>query len=235
MPTQHHGRHRASRPTRRLALTALRPGERALKGAGICLSGAGLVAALVSPSAATADLQLTGATVPGAPAAISAEAAPAPEAPERYGMIGFTAVAAPLPKPRPKPEPKPEPATRTAEPASRSVSYGRTGLAVENGLSRNAIAVLNAVREEFPQLREFGGVRAGDPGDHGSGHALDVMTSSSKGDAVAAYLQDRAGELGITYIIWKQRRWSPGGSWIPMEDRGSPTANHYDHVHISVR
>jgi hypothetical protein len=51
---------------------------------------------------------------------------------------------------------------------------------------------------------------------------------------VAEYLQGRAGELGITYLIWKQRRWSPGGSWVAMEDRGSATANHYDHVHVSV-
>ncbi|HET8983961.1 MAG TPA: ligand-binding protein SH3, partial [Pedococcus sp.] len=115
------------------------------------------------------------------------------------------------------------------------VSYARSGLAVENGLTRNAIAVLNAVREEFPELTQFGGVRPGDPGDHGTGHALDIMTSTSEGDAVARYLQSRAGELGIRYLIWKQRRWAPGGTWVPMEDRGSITANHYDHVHVSVR
>ena len=94
--------------------------------------------------------------------------------------------------------------------------------------------MLNAVREEFPELDSFGGVRAGDPGDHGSGHAVDIMTSTSEGNAVAEYLQGRAGELGIKYLIWQQRRWSPGGSWVPMEDRGSPTANHMDHVHVSV-
>jgi hypothetical protein len=234
VPTQHHGRHRAARRSRRLVLASLRPGERALKSAGLCLSGGGLLVALVAPSA-SADLELIGSATPGAPAAVTAEAAPAPEARERYGVIGFTAVAAPEPKPEPQPASAPEPtAERGAEPASRSVSYGRTGLAVENGLSPNAIAVLNAVRDEFPHLTEYGGVRAGDSGDHGSGHAVDIMTSTADGDAVAEYLQGRAGELGITYLIWKQRRWSPGGSWVAMEDRGSATANHYDHVHVSV-
>jgi hypothetical protein len=26
---------------------------------------------------------------------------------------------------------------------------------------------------------------------------------------------------------------SPHGSWQPMADRGSPTANHMDHVHVN--
>jgi hypothetical protein len=39
------------------------------------------------------------------------------------------------------------------------------------------------------------------------------------------------------YIIYRQRIWDvrmPSSGWVPMEDRGSITANHYDHVHISV-
>ena len=38
----------------------------------------------------------------------------------------------------------------------------------------------------------------------------------------------------MKYVIWRQRYWEPGGSWEPMEDRGSPTANHMDHVHVTV-
>jgi len=38
----------------------------------------------------------------------------------------------------------------------------------------------------------------------------------------------------VKYIIWRQRIWFPGGSWKAMADRGGVTANHYDHVHISV-
>ena len=38
-------------------------------------------------------------------------------------------------------------------------------------------------------------------------------------------------------VIWAQHIWTPVRSsegWRSMPDRGSPTANHYDHVHISV-
>jgi hypothetical protein len=38
------------------------------------------------------------------------------------------------------------------------------------------------------------------------------------------------------YIIWKQRYYDirSGGGWDMMSDRGGVTANHYDHVHVSV-
>jgi hypothetical protein len=196
----------------------------------------GVAAALVVPSGAPEWVLAGSERAAPAPAVAVAAPAAGPQRQPSFGLIGFTAT----PKPAPRPVVRP-PAPRTAaprtgqKPASRSVSYARSGLAVEQGLSPNAIAVLNAVRAEFPQLKAFGGVRAGDPGDHGSGHALDIMTSTAQGDAVAQFLQGRAGDLGIAYLIWKQRRWAPGGSWVGMEDRGSTTANHYDHVHVSVR
>ena len=73
--------------------------------------------------------------------------------------------------------------------------------------------------------------------DHGTGHAVDVMVGSNSalGDAVAAYVLANRGAFNVKYIIWKQRIWLPElGYWRPMSDRGSITANHYDHVHISV-
>ncbi|WP_425295888.1 hypothetical protein [Nocardia abscessus] len=36
----------------------------------------------------------------------------------------------------------------------------------------------------------------------------------------------------MTYVIWRQR-YNDGNGWSYLEDRGSPTANHYDHVHVS--
>ena len=235
-----HRRSRAARLTRRLQTSTrtARPGSTLLKGLALGTTASGVAAALVLPSAA--GWASTPATAEAPAVAVSAPAAAAPERQPSFGVIGFTAAAKPKPKPKPKPQPvvkapapKAEPRTEVKK-ASRSVSFARSGLAVENGLSPHAIAVLNSVREEFPELDSFGGVRAGDPGDHGSGHAVDIMTSTSEGNAVAEYLQGRAGELGIKYLIWQQRRWSHGGSWVPMEDRGSPTANHMDHVHVSV-
>lgn len=74
----------------------------------------------------------------------------------------------------------------------------------------------------------------GNVSDHPKGLALDFMCSKSAGDGIAAYAVANHASLNITYVIWRQRIWSinnPG--WRSMEDRGSPTANHMDHVHIS--
>ncbi len=59
----------------------------------------------------------------------------------------------------------------------------------------------------------------------------------AQGDALVAYAQAHARELGIDYIIWYQRIWSVARAdegWRRMEDRGSATANHLDHPHINV-
>ena len=52
---------------------------------------------------------------------------------------------------------------------------------------------------------------------------------------MAAFVLAHAEELNIKYVIWQQRSWKPErGTWRLMADRGSPTQNHMDHVHISV-
>lgn len=114
-----------------------------------------------------------------------------------------------------------------------TTAYAAAGAAL--GLSPSAIAVYSAIRSTFG-ITNIGGLRPGDWGDHGTGHAVDVMiTSSGQGDAVAGYAIANAGRLNIKYVIWQQRIWMPStGSWKLMADRGSPTQNHMDHVHISV-
>ena len=135
--------------------------------------------------------------------------------------------------------PPPKEVVTTAGPVSAEVSGAACsgGGGVESGLRASTIEVHRAVCAEFPGL-VYGGVRPGDPGEHGSGRALDIMVSGAKGDQVAAYLQVHATELGIDNLIWKQRIWfvgKPYSSWQGMEDRGSATANHYDHVHVGTR
>lgn len=85
-------------------------------------------------------------------------------------------------------------------------------------------------------ITDIGGYRPGDPGDHGRGKALDVMVpvSSATGDAVAQFALDNMDSYGISYVIWKQQIYGDWNrTWELMEDRGSITQNHYDHVHIS--
>ncbi len=63
------------------------------------------------------------------------------------------------------------------------------------------------------------------------------MATGALGQAVADYVLANAGALGVRDIIWAQRIWTPeqaSAGWRWMEDRGDPTANHYDHVHVAV-
>lgn len=106
---------------------------------------------------------------------------------------------------------------------------------IESGLTPNAVSAYRAVCAQFPQVKSYGGKR-NDPGsDHHSGNAVDVMITGSTGDAISNYLIKNSSKLNIKYIIWEQRIWMPGRGWKQMENRGSATANHFDHVHISAK
>jgi hypothetical protein len=110
------------------------------------------------------------------------------------------------------------------------------GSAVETGLQANTVKLYRAVCAAFPAVNRWGG-RSGSGGDHGVGRAWDIMCSGSLGDAIASYVRSHAAKFGVSYVIWSQRIWSVERSsegWRPMPDRGSATANHYDHVHVSV-
>ncbi len=109
---------------------------------------------------------------------------------------------------------------------------------IQSGLVPNAIKVYRALCARYPQISSFGGRRVGDSGFHGTGRALDVMISnSSVGWDIANWTRANASQLGVTEVIYYQKIWTVQRSsegWRPMSDRGSPTANHYDHVHVSV-
>ena len=89
----------------------------------------------------------------------------------------------------------------------------------------------------FPSITSYGGLRPGDSGAHGSGRGLDIMISGSAGWAVAEWVRANAGSLGVSEVIYSQKIWTvqrSGEGWRDMSDRGSVTANHYDHVHVTV-
>jgi len=110
------------------------------------------------------------------------------------------------------------------------------GGGVESGLTNAAIRVYRAVCNNFPQITSYGGYDA--HGEHSSGRAVDIMTSDvTLGNAIAEFLRANAGELNLYNIIWRQQIFTVergGEGWRPMSSRGSATANHYDHVHVSV-
>ncbi|MFI0419327.1 coiled-coil domain-containing protein [Spongiactinospora sp. 9N601] len=114
-----------------------------------------------------------------------------------------------------------------------------------DGLTARMVSIRNAILAEFPMPYGYGCLRPGDPGEHGSGRACDFMMSrgtmpgqidSERGDALAQWCIKNGPRLGIMYIIWKQRYYDvrTGAGWRPMSDRGGITANHWDHVHVSV-
>lgn len=93
----------------------------------------------------------------------------------------------------------------------------------------------DVVCANWPQITSYGTWR-GD-GEHGQGRAIDIMTSGETGWAVANFLRANYSSLGIEYVIYAQHIWSverSGEGWRGMSNRGSTTANHFDHVHVTV-
>ena len=111
------------------------------------------------------------------------------------------------------------------------------GSAMEQGLTPDAVLVHRTVCARFPQVTSFGGLRGGG-GFHATGQAVDCMIADSKvGWQLARWVQAHARELGASEVIYSQHIWTvqrSGDGWRSMPDRGSRTANHYDHVHVSV-
>ena len=135
-----------------------------------------------------------------------------------------------------KPEPEPEVAAVSGGLSSAPCSDGSS---IESGLTSNSVSVYRAVCAAFPAVSTWGGLRPGDDGDHGTGQALDIMvySNSTLGQQIADYVQANASALGVSEILWSQHIWSverASEGWRWLEDRGSVTANHYDHVHVSV-
>lgn len=103
----------------------------------------------------------------------------------------------------------------------------------DSGVIPKAAYVLRSVCAAFPQISTYGG--RDNHGEHVNGEAIDIMTSDyATGTAIAEFLIAHSSEFDLYDVIWRQRIWQPGIGWKSMSDRGSATANHYDHVHVSV-
>ena len=93
----------------------------------------------------------------------------------------------------------------------------------------------------------------GSSSEHATGRAVDFMISqngrgldSELGNVIAGYLLANADRFGVAWFIWRQRIYPAYGSFVTygnfianpnggsrlMEDRGSVTQNHYDHIHV---
>ncbi|MFG1700413.1 hypothetical protein [Nonomuraea sp. NPDC049309] len=136
--------------------------------------------------------------------------------------------------------------SRRSEVQKLLAKYGFQQPGPSTGLTPRMVAVRAEIMANFPMKYGVGCLRPGDPGEHGKGRACDFMMSrggtratgadEAVGDALANWLIKNGARIGVMYIIWKQRYYDirSGGGWDPMSDRGGVTANHYDHVHVSV-
>ncbi len=133
-----------------------------------------------------------------------------------------------------------KPVASTAASTAGTISQAacKSGSSVESGLTEDAIRVHRAVCAKVPNITSYGGLRAGDSGsEHSTGRALDIMVSGSEGKEVAEWLKVNYKKLGISELIYQQQIWTVqriSEGWRGMEDRGGATANHMDHVHVSV-
>jgi hypothetical protein len=130
-----------------------------------------------------------------------------------------------------------------------------TGLAAEDGLTPDALRVLRCIASHFPQVTTFHGVgdRPANPNsDHPSGRAVDAVipnwalpSGNELGWEIANWLVDNHVCLGITYVIWDARSWSPNrepsdpadDGWRPYQHPSGDAdaiSLHRDHVHVSV-
>lgn len=149
-----------------------------------------------------------------------------PPAPNRPPQAEDPPTTTPQPAPPSSPEPKVQAATPAAEcPATLA------------GVQPHAARAGHHIAQRFgvPQSKILGrGPRGSATSDHPRGLALDFMVDPVTGTAIAAYVLAHRDELAVSYVIWRQR-YNDGTGWTLMPDRGTPTANHMDHVHISFQ
>ena len=118
--------------------------------------------------------------------------------------------------------------------------------AVKPGVRRVAAGLHRLTRTLAPAIWQGQGYsKTGGP-EHASGCALDLIVSSTvgqtptpaeraQGDRLATWLVTHANDIGLRWIIWRQRIYNtarPG--WRAMENRGGITNNHHDHLHIML-
>jgi hypothetical protein len=135
----------------------------------------------------------------------------------------------------PRPPASPPPAGNAGPLSSFPSSYSANGYTYVG----NAARVLHSLKARF-------GATATTYASHSDGAtaSADLWTpgavwSKNNGgmasmNSLADYLAANLRPLGLKYVIWKQRI-NTGSGWRGMENRGSITQNHFDHVHITFQ
>jgi len=127
--------------------------------------------------------------------------------------------------------------------SDRSVGGGDLppGVGSEKGLQKDTVLAERAVSAAFPEIGSIGGCRPDSLKWHPNGQAIDVMIpdpssahGKALGDSVLRFALQHRDAFNLNHVIWRQTLYNPDGSSELMENRGSPTQNHMDHVHIAT-
>ncbi len=115
----------------------------------------------------------------------------------------------------------------------------------EDNITPRTRLMREEVKDRFPTGFPVGCFRSDTSGEHPIGRACDFMLSSggampspdkvALGNEISEWAIRNGGRIGVKYVIYRQRIYNlsnPG--WRPMANRGSITANHFDHVHVSM-
>lgn len=131
--------------------------------------------------------------------------------------------------------------------------YGLTEQMNQGLMHPFAVEVAILVGNQFG-VQSIGGYRVDAYHEHDTGKVVDIMMVGSTqeemkqfGDPIFEYLKANAAQFKIESMIWQQKYYlfnadgTPGNSAGPngwnnelMEDRGSITQNHYDHIHLNM-
>lgn len=112
-----------------------------------------------------------------------------------------------------------------------------SGSSIESGITENTKRAFRAFCAVFPQITSYGGYRAAESWSyHTRGAAIDAMVSDQDlGWTMAKWAAANADALNIDQVFFAQHVWTKENpTWRAVADQGNATANHYDHVHISV-
>jgi hypothetical protein len=84
-------------------------------------------------------------------------------------------------------------------------------------------------------------------GEHPKGRACDMSSNATTyknspatggdrayGDRLANYFVKNANRLGVMYVIWFRQIWFPGDGWRSYSGSGGASAEHTNHVHVSM-
>lgn len=102
-------------------------------------------------------------------------------------------------------------------------------------VTAHAQSCVDALQTDMPHVTSFGTYEGHQPTKQRAVDIFHAVSDTRTSREITDWLVSRIKTYGIDYIISRRLIFNPEVSpaWRTMPDRGSPTANHEDHVHVS--